>query len=533
MTPYQTARLLLLSLSLAYTTSSCSHEDSSPGSEDVSFDFSFQQNDGTTDTGSDISGADTSADLEEDSTQDMGNTDTETDTSSHDMHLPDSLSDADLGIVLTEGGGSFTVQIEEGDFSIAVRVFYPDAENSRYAEGAPILVQVPGGHSPGSLDPEAIKVETVEHGYIIVQYLMPGGRSPDGAISTGEFDYRLRESATATGLVLLYAQGQLTDSEGATIQDSIEHALTDHVGIVGLSNGGNLAIMTAVSIPESFESIRWLITWESPIGDQYVTVDLGGNNQLNPLYVPGTCDFEMGCPLGGLEELLRFDDTVTYILEDNATDTSLELEGVFYADINRNDLLDEDDFRFNGLAGPGEVFGEIHYPKLYLSDNLSNIISEIGEELFGGPPPTWLADVPLTAEYWKAKDALPNLRDFSALFRALPIMVLGSLEDHVQGQPDHPHILTFLQGLAAHDHQWFRLNPDSAYQFHVDGGFPFDYPDNIANTVPTYPGIDSWLALEPRPDSVPNAVIQAAVLEMMDRANWDDWSSNLENVMIP
>jgi hypothetical protein len=403
---------------------------------------------------------------------------------------------------------------------IAVRIFHPSAGASRYAAGAPIVVEIPGGHGPGDLSAGDGHPELQQDGVIALQYLLPGGRSEDGAVSGGAYDYRGPNCQRATADVLAYAMGQLADTEGMRIDDRLPFALTDNVGVLGISNGGNLALTTLRAHHEDLTALAWLGISESPIGDQYVLADLGPNGALNPLYEPGTCTID-ACPLPGLAALLDFDPDHLFDFEDPASDVRVELAGRFFLDDDGDGSLDQDEFSFVGLFGPGER------PRWYPSDDLRAII-ESKQDLFdGGFPPPWLASAEESAEFWSDRDGSTAIAAVSQALPELPVMMLATLVDHVQGQPDHPHIRTVLQTFLAEGLEWIRLNPDAAYLAELSGKPAELFPDNAAMLEAPWPGIEDWLLPEER-FGVFNLHTRALILEMADRVQADDWSDNLD-----
>jgi hypothetical protein len=197
--------------------------------------------------------------------------------------------------------GDYTVQVPSsagGELGIAVRVFHPATDEARYSDGAPVIVDVQGGWSAGRVSASGSSTDESEHGFVRIELMLPGG-SFGGVTSGGEYDVRGPDSVQALADVLSYASGELADMSGALITDQIPFALTDQVGILGGSNGGNLALATLAEHGAALSSVQWFAAWESPIGDQYAAIDL--NN--NPFYTPGTCTATT-CPTPGLADAL-------------------------------------------------------------------------------------------------------------------------------------------------------------------------------------------------------------------------------------
>ncbi len=230
--------------------------------------------------------------------------DTEADTDSDSDADTDADADADADAELPDVElGVVTVSVPSAaapDGGIAARVFYPSTGARRYAAGAPIVVDVQGGWSANHSIAAEPTEEVEAHGIIQISYLLPGGVAPEMA-SGGVYDVRGEDCIRATADVLRFAAGDLADAEGQLITDHVPHALTSNVGIAAGSNGGNLAIAALAQHGDEVD-VQWLAAWESPLGDQYATVELNDN----PFYEPGTCDATT-CPIPGLADALAWD----------------------------------------------------------------------------------------------------------------------------------------------------------------------------------------------------------------------------------
>ncbi|GAB4304794.1 MAG: hypothetical protein Kow0097_02270 [Candidatus Bipolaricaulota bacterium] len=106
----------------------------------------------------------------------------------------------------------------------------------------------------------------------------------------------------------------------------------------------------------------------------------------------------------------------------------------------------------------------------------------------------------------------------------LRVIVIGSVQDHVQNTPDYPHIVLQYDGWRSAGLPWIRLNPDAAYiqALLPEASAP---PDNAANLEVNYANIRGLLA----PESIPDRILQlAAVLELADRTSLGRWEANVE-----
>ena len=440
------------------------------------------------------------------------------------------LGEGDLGVDASGpfSAGAFTVQVPSdagGDQGIATRVFYPSSGAARFGDTAPIVVEVQGGHSPGSLSPEEPRSDLEEDGYILIQMILPGYEARDAG-SGGTYDYRGPNCQRALADVIRYALDDLRDADGRTLSERVPNADSANVGVLGLSNGGNLALNTMRRHSDELGDVAWIGLWESPLGDQFVTVDLGSRDGLNPTYVPGTCTTD-GCPWPDMSTALKFDRAASFTMTDPVTNARTELRGVFYVDANNNDSMDRDEFTFSGLAGFGEPNSQ-WYPSVDLAD----VIYDNASRLFASAAaPPWLASLDDIGDFWNDRDGSLSIAELSRALPDLPVMVLATETDHVQGQPDHPHTLTTMQAFLDADHDFVRLNPDAAYKAALTGQREDVFPDNPANQNAPYPGVDDWL--EPEANfGTPNSDQRATIGEMADRVHMNDFSENLSGVLV-
>ncbi|MBN1944702.1 MAG: hypothetical protein JW797_03455 [Bradymonadales bacterium] len=458
-----------------------------------------------------------------------------------ERELPPGDASLDLDLQGPEQPGAYTVQIPStvGDeVGIAVRVFYPGLDAVRYPEGAPIAVFVAGGTGTAGVDPERVDLAVAEHGYILVEYVFPG-TSSEGATSGGFFDYRGPNCIQATTDVLRYALGDLADTDGDLLTDRLPYALVEVTGLLGSSNGGNLAtIALARHANPDLAGVDWLTTWESPIGDQYALAELGRvGDTLNPTYVAGTggIDGEIGyaCPWPTLDGLIAFDPTSPYTTQDVAYHRQVTFLGQFFVDSNDNGSIDTGEFTFAPLAGPGTFVQGQHRAKAYHSVDLAEVLQLVGTGLFPDRPPVWLASLEETRSYWSDRDASGSIDVLHAEMPDLLVMPLATQSDHVQGQPDHPHIRGTVQAWLDAGHSFVRLNPDAAYLAMVTGVEESALVDNQANQPVPFPGINAVLFPEIIEDQHPSAITTAAILELSDRTYLDNRSSDLSEVLWP
>ncbi|MFM8393796.1 MAG: hypothetical protein ACKOB4_07695, partial [Acidobacteriota bacterium] len=152
--------------------------------------------------------------------------------------------------------------------TLALRIFSPSGSSMmRHNEGAPVLILAPGGETPGTLEAPIPRAT----GAIRIAFLYPGGR--DGTTqraSSGSYDYRGERSIAAMRDVILYAAGQLPDSQGRLINQVVPVPVqTANIGLFGSSNGGNMVVAVLARHGRQLSRfVRYIIQWESPVLSQ-------------------------------------------------------------------------------------------------------------------------------------------------------------------------------------------------------------------------------------------------------------------------
>ena len=452
--------------------------------------------------------------------------DDDTATPDDDTAGDDDSSGDDDSAPGTEAGW-FTVQLPSDAAptdGIAVRVHHPGSDSIRYPRGAPVVVRVEGGWNPGDLAAEAPNLNAEAFGFIDISYLLPGGTSEDGAASGGEYDFRGTGCITATRDVLKYAANLLTDTDGRTLKERLPFAWNENLGIVGGSNGGNLALATLAEEATNLPSIAWFITWESPIGDQYQACELNGNT----FYVPGTCT-ATSCPWDGMEAQLLYDPAGTTVFQD-WDGTQQSLDGVVFLDADASGGFESGELVFGFV--PGERVGV--EPAVVFSQELADLIAADPGAVFGAStPPLWLADQPATEDFWALRDGSLRLAEAHAAFPDLMVIHINTQQDHGQTQPDFPHARSHVQGWIDASHTFVRLNPDAAYMAYVSGQDASHFPDNDANEPVPWPDtIDLMIPTEVEGQPASVWTEPAAVLELAERFWMENTETNLDDLIV-
>ncbi|MFQ5492336.1 MAG: hypothetical protein ACE5GE_16620 [Phycisphaerae bacterium] len=432
-----------------------------------------------------------------------------------DPTTDESASDSAVGMVLALPSGSVDAPIE-------LHLFWPEAGGARFGEGAPVVVVVPGGHRPSLAADETDDdvIRAVQRGFIHVSFSMPGTLDEETGRGTGgAYDYRGPTCQRALADTILFALGRLADTDGKSITDHVSFAKVDNVGVVGLSNGGNLVLTTLAAHGSELDSLGWLVTWESPIGDQYVTVELGSGTTLNPYYTPGTST-TTAAPWPGMGDALAFDATQTVELEDPATRLATTVTGALFLDQDGDGSLDAGEFPFSPVGGPGTTVGSRHLPKGYTSVELAELVADNAERLFPEGMPVWLADLDEVKSYWADRDGSLAIGIVTKALPELSLLALATEQDHVQSQPDHPHVRSLVNGWLEAGGGWVRLNPDAGYLAELTGEPASQFPDTVPNVSIPYPGIEAMVMPETVNEVTINStiIVTAAMMEMADRA---------------
>jgi hypothetical protein len=411
------------------------------------------------------------------------------------------------------------------DGTLAVRLYLPVVP--RYAAGASIAIVGMGGVDSGSLD---MQIPPVGSDLLIAVFLFPGGVDPTGERrSDGVYDNRGETSILALRDVILYLAGKLADSEGRLVDDVVDVSLLhDNIGLVGLSNGGNIAVAVAALYGAELRGhLRYIVQWESPVSSSAATRDLGRvvldkpdrseDNQRN-------AQVDLFNP-----RLVAYDPIALQIdTSDLAYDPANPQVPVFHdgnGDGQFNTVVDPasglatPDLNLDGALGldedfPLTAFFDCDHRRVY-SRPITTALAEQG--VFGA---TWPADVLTPAEanaFWDLREAVVLYDQAAANLPELEGMVLVNVRDHVQSHPAKPHIHQAFDGWTRNG-LWVQINPSLAYaQSALPPNTSFQgLPDN----APLMPPAD-WTdhASYCAGTDVPGDAIQlAAIWQMADRA---------------
>ena len=420
-----------------------------------------------------------------------------------------------------------------GEIGIATMLVYP--KQPRYAEGAPIAISVQGIISPQSTALRAPSFDT--HGMIWIYFVYPGGRS-EGYESGGTYDYGGSACVEALYTVIQFAEGKIVNGVGKRITDYVEYnILTDNIGIYACSSGGNVVGMLLARYSSGLEGLKYVVFYETPVGDHYITGDMGKvgddpdqrvdadgdgiawDDCRNLRYVEGSCN-ETSCLIDFSN--LDYDPQVGFYLDNNG-DGRANFYGKFpklRTDVDHSGALEEDeDFIFTAW----DVVIRGRRMKVYSYEVTS---AAWRKGLFSKVPPNVMR-LDEALNFWIERDISYHYDEISKNFPEIKVMQIGFARDHVQATRDHPHIVVNYNAFRKRGH-WVRLNPDKSYLEYV-AGRKLDVKENDANIEVSCQNVAGLLLyFEDR-----RIVTFASMLEMADRVQFDNWNADLKEVLAP
>ena len=406
-----------------------------------------------------------------------------------------------------------TLPTEQGD--LAVRLWLP--EEQRYDQGATIAIYVAGGYEEKDL-----KNDAPAQDMLVISFLFPGVKElSTGRESDGTYDYRGINSITALRDVTLYAAGELEDKNGLTITEVVEtEILTDNIGMISESNGGNLLVaVAAVYGDELKDHLDYIIQWETPVSSQVATRDLG-EIILEPL-------LENPSPKRGEFFNPRYRGYGTKQIEVDYTDLTYNPNSLFqiFHDGNGDGeytTLDTADGPSPDLNQDGELTTDEDFPLDFYPGLTKNFYSRpVTHALLDNGVLTlknWPDDIGTPDEadaYWNLRESVYLYSDAIRNIPNLEIMFLASEEDHVQSNPYKSHIRMAHDGCS---NTWFKINPSPDYILEVEDTDTF-IPDLEANTAP-----DDWTDTRSYciSESIDDDTYQVAAMHQMADREWQN-----------
>ncbi len=406
-----------------------------------------------------------------------------------------------------------------GARGLAVGVLPPLAP--RYADGAPVVVFVPGGADKGAA--EGLPSHA-GFGFVEVRFAFPGGGRGEWT-SGGTYDHRGPDCIRALADVIKFASGKSADKDGRRIGDLIPRTkvLTAITGIEGSSHGGNACGLAMATHGAEFRDLAFYASMESPYSEGAVNVELGArDDRLNPAYNPetGALDFAK----------LAWDPNLQPGPAKRWRGAGSGLKGALFFDLDGDGKFSEQaDFPVNAFS-----FDDGAHVKIWYTPRL--IRAADARKLSGEPRPAHLPTLAEALEFRRWRDAQNSITNAVRNCTNLAVIVYANERDHVQIAPDHPHILAQVEGYRTAGAKFVRLNADRAYVARVAANFPRErtaglkFPDNDAGVEWTRKNIRT--ALEPAELPL-NLYMAAVVCELADRVHAQAWSKNLGGLLYP
>ncbi len=337
---------------------------------------------------------------------------------------------------------------EAGPQGLAVRISPP--QNPRYPEGAPIAVQV-------TVRPARDQVRAClgESGFVEIGFACPGSNAnPVGGWEESGGKPGPEACMDTLADVLAFATGRTTSLEKKSIGDyaGSMKVLTNNVGVIGWSAGGNLTTLAMARHGDRFGNLAWYASWESPV---LGTSDVGAGSiyQSNRFYdyKTGRVDFSRlrygpDMPLWVWPaQGLQFDPSWPH--------------GGLYLDGDGDGIFNRDQdygfwLRYRSLdAGqPRKAF----YPEVVTREASDR-------KLFGEK---WPAHIATLEEVERLANVEDVMRRIALVIKRLPqlaVMVFESERGHVSNSVDHPHAIAQVNAWLAAGARWVRFNPDLLY----------------------------------------------------------------------
>jgi hypothetical protein len=196
-----------------------------------------------------------------------------------------------------------------------------------------------------------------------------------------------------------------------------------------------------------------------------------------------------------------------------------EIKGVVFFDENGNKTWDEElEFALPYCCDIG-LEKQIYPPAVTIALVKSGMFKTAKEW------PKTIANLAESEAYFHERDGSLYLKELAHEMPNLLVCVIGTRLDHLQRQPDHPHIPLNYNGWLEHKVKFVRLNPDPQYVGAIAEMNAANFTDNKPGASIDADELD--LALEPE-GLVPDYVyVDAAIAELADRKKTGNLAATL------
>lgn len=368
-------------------------------------------------------------------------------------------------------------------FQVHIQLRWPDAAPKANQKWPMALVIHGGWDQQGTpVQRGAARIDPAE-GVVEAHLDLPGN-----GLTTGESDRRGANSRKAVATALRWMAGQDADTEGCTAALRTTGGNGDDLYLVGTSNGGNLVTAVLADATLDVPPMHGAVLWENPPGPQFANVDFGRDPSV---YVPDSCEFApatgITCPVP--------DDRLAWNLPDTGP-----IEPCF--DVDRNGRCGAADVDIHGAQDPPTGL-------MMITPSLVTALEAAGADMTG------YADSVTAATWWTDRDSGQHATRLVELWPDLPILLLGSEEDHIQSLIDHPHIHGMGEAFQSAQAAWTRLNPGRSWL----PGLAVENPPNLPLSLRG----DAAVLLPEENEYPLERAIAAAVLELAYRHERDEW----------
>jgi hypothetical protein len=278
-----------------------------------------------------------------------------------------------------------------------------------------------------------------------------------------------------------------------------------------------LVTMDKFSIACQF--LCWVAFYESPIGSLFFPSCLGSTNDLlaNHHYRQGSA--AAGRCLIDFRKL-AYDPEITRNPGLHKKLGEPELPGVIYFDENGNKKWDEaTEFAFNCLLDRG-LNKQLYPPEVTAAMERHNVFPKDKEW------PNNIATLKESEAFYEERDGAPFIPSICTKYPQLLVTIFGSHIDHLQMQPDHPHIVSQYNAWLENGAHWVRLNPEPAYIAQIANmsirNFVYNKPNDSIDAS------DIADHLEPEGMLKDFVFIDAAIAELADRKRANNLQSPLD-----
>jgi len=408
----------------------------------------------------------------------------------------------------------------EGIGNVAVRVTLPTRARYRDRRAGVVVNVATFFTSTGAFYTD---LDVSQIGLIHVAYIWPGAEERrTGACSEGVFDHGGPSSISALRDIIRFASGDRADINGDFLSDHLDpesiQIAENNIGLWAFSHPG-IAAMNVLGRYGNDLHVAYFVGRENPTQDQHSAVELGHFGEaderiLNPIY-----DYERDYQPGLLDL-----DYSTARWNPDYSDIGTDV-GRAYFDFDDDGFDTEDDhvmsFRIPTM-----------WEKRYLSRSLTHALRDNGLS-----EADWPADLATPAEAdeaWSYRNSIDQYAELEG--SGLRAMLVFAERQHVQPLYDAASVHSAWDGLKGEAELWVRINPDASYAEWVSGGRLVDFPDHDANSEPDDWSVagEEWGYDHPRGVSNSGELAGwAAVAEMADRFELNQWSDNLDEVLVP